>query len=93
MRIFTLSLSLLLFILVSVQSSFAQDAVFPGGSSVGLVPPAGLVASSNFSGFEDPAKGTSIVVTEMPVEAYATIAAKFNPEGLRETGIEAARTS
>ncbi len=90
MRIFTLSLSLLLFMLVSVQSSFAQDAVFPGGSSVGLVPPAGLAASSNFSGFEDPATGTSIVVTEMPVEAYATIGAKFNPEGLRETGIEAA---
>lgn len=90
MRIFTLFLSLLLLMLVSIQSSLAQDAVFPGGSSVGLVPPAGLVASSNFSGFEDATKGTSIVVTEMPVDAYATIAAKFNPEGLRETGIEAA---
>ncbi len=89
MRIVTLALSVALFLLASVQSGFAQERVFPGGSSVGLVPPPGLVLSSSFSGFEDAAKGTSIVVTELPVDAYAALAAKFNSEGLRETGIEA----
>ncbi|PSH65891.1 hypothetical protein [Phyllobacterium sophorae] len=90
MRFVTLYLSVLLFMLVGIQSGSAQEKVFPGGSGVGLVPPSGLVLSTSFSGFEDAAKGTSIVVTELPVEAYAPIAAKFNPEGLRETGIEAA---
>ena len=89
MRIATLTLSLALFLLAAVQSSFAQAPVFPGGSGVGLVPPPGLTLSTNFSGFEDAAKGTSIVLTELPVDAYAALAAKFNPEGLRETGIEA----
>ncbi len=79
---------LLLVFLVLGQSTSAQEAVFPSGSGIGLVPPAGLVPSSNFSGFEDPAKGTSLVVTELPVEAYATIAAGFNKEGLLATGID-----
>jgi hypothetical protein len=89
MRIVTLALSLALFLLASVQSGLAQERVFPGGSGVGLVPPSGLVLSTNFSGFEDAAKGTSIVLTELPVDAYAELAAKFNPDGLRATGIEA----
>lgn len=79
---------LLFVLLVIAQPGFAQEAVFPSGSGIGLVPPAGLVPSSSFSGFEDPAKGTSIVVTELPVDAYATIAAGFNREGLLATGIE-----
>jgi hypothetical protein len=89
MRIVTLILSLALFLLANAQSGFAQERVFPGGSGVGLVPPPGLVLSTNFSGFEDAAKGTSIVLTELPVDAYAELAAKFNPDGLRATGIEA----
>jgi hypothetical protein len=90
MRFVTLTLVFVALLLAGIQSSFAQEAVFPGGSGVGLVPPAGLTLSTSFSGFEDAAKGTSVVVTELPVDAYAAIAAKFNPEGLRETGIEAA---
>ncbi len=89
MRLVTISLCLLFLLLAGIQPGRAQDVVFPGGSGIGLVPPPGMVLSSSFSGFEDAAKGTSIVVTEMPVDAYATLAAKFNPEGLRETGIEA----
>ncbi|RCW86091.1 hypothetical protein [Phyllobacterium bourgognense] len=89
MRIATLILSLAFFLLAAAHPGFAQERVFPGGSGVGLVPPPGLVLSSNFSGFEDAAKGTSIVLTELPVDAYAELAAKFNPDGLRATGIEA----
>jgi hypothetical protein len=89
MRVVALVMSLALSMLVIIQPVFAQEPVFPGGSGVGLVPPAGVVLSTNFSGFEDAARGTSIVVTELPTDAYAALAAKFNPEGLRETGIEA----
>ncbi|MEP7454702.1 hypothetical protein [Phyllobacterium sp. SB3] len=79
----------LLFLLVIFSHSvLAQEVVFPNGSGIGLIPPAGLVPSSSFSGFEDSAKGTSIVVTEMPVDAYATLAASFNKEDLLATGIE-----
>jgi hypothetical protein len=88
MRFVTRAFGLMLVLLVFCQPVFAQEPVFPGGSGIGLVPPAGLVPSTSFSGFEDPAKGTSIVVTEMPVDAYATIAAAFNREGLLATGIE-----
>ncbi|QND53619.1 hypothetical protein HB779_18295 [Phyllobacterium sp. 628] len=69
------------------QSSLAQEAVFPEGSSVGLVVPKGMQPSSAFSGFQDLTKGSSIVLTELPAEAYAQIAAKFNAEGLLPTGI------
>ncbi|MGH7003056.1 MAG: hypothetical protein ACREIP_03830 [Alphaproteobacteria bacterium] len=87
MRLLSIALGLVFFAL-AVLPGHAQEAVFPGGSGIGIVPPAGLSPSANFSGFEDAAKGTSIVFTELPVEAYASIAAKFNKEGLRETGIE-----
>ncbi|MEK1888511.1 MAG: hypothetical protein AAAB35_13275 [Phyllobacterium sp.] len=90
MRLVTIALGFMFLLLASMQASHAEGVVFPGGSSIGLVPPPGLVLSTNFSGFEDAAKGTSVVVTEMPVDAYAALAAKFNPEGLRETGIETA---
>lgn len=88
MRFLIRAFSLFLLVLVISQPVLAQEAVFPSGSGIGLVPPEGLVPSSSFSGFEDPAKGTSIVVTELPVDAYAAIAASFNKEGLLATGIE-----
>jgi len=90
MRLVTIALSLALALFAGPGIGQAAEAVFPGGSSIGLAPPPGLALSSNFSGFEDAAKGTSVVITEMPVDAYASLAAKFNPEGLRETGIETA---
>lgn len=88
MRFVTRAVSLLFLLLVISQPAFAQEAVFPGGSGIGLVPPPGLQPSSSFSGFEDSTKGTSIVVTELPVDAYASIAASFNREGLLATGID-----
>lgn len=82
--------AILVFIALSLgggQMAFAQEAVFPEGSSVGLVVPKNMQASSTFSGFEDIKTGASIVLTELPAEAYAQIAGKFNAEGLAPTGI------
>jgi hypothetical protein len=73
--------------LATVQVTLAQEAVFPDGSSVGLIVPKNMQASSTFSGFEDVKTGASIVFTELPVDAYAQIVTKFNAEGLAPTGI------
>ncbi len=48
----------------------AADALFPVGSLVGLAPPAGMVASRTFSGFEDREKKAGIAITQLPGEAY-----------------------
>lgn len=63
----------------------AADPAYPSGASVGLVPPPGMTPSRGFTGFEH-RSGASIIVTEMPVEAYGSIVEKFTPEALRATG-------
>jgi hypothetical protein len=60
---------------------------FPGAGSVGLEPPAGMVASSRFSGFEDAGSGASILIAQMPAEAFAQLEAGFTPEALLQKGI------
>ena len=87
MRSITAFLVFMMMSLAHVQAGFAQEAVFPEGSSVGLVIPRNMQPSSTFSGFEDPAMGATIVLTELPVDAFAQISAKFNAEGLAPTGI------
>ncbi|MBA8878682.1 hypothetical protein [Phyllobacterium myrsinacearum] len=87
MRYITALLVFMVISLVNVQTGFAQEAVFPEGSSVGLIIPKNMQASSTFSGFEDVKTGASIVFTELPADAYAQIVPKFNAEGLAPTGI------
>ncbi|WP_407529200.1 hypothetical protein [Methylobacterium oryzisoli] len=65
--------------------ALAAEPVFPPASSIGLVPPPGMTPAQGFSGFEH-RSGASIVIMEMPAEAYAEISRKFTPEALRPTG-------
>lgn len=65
----------------------AADAIFPRGSLVGLVPPEGMTEASAFPGFEDRAKSSSILLVEMPPEAYEQVAAGFNDAALASKGI------
>jgi hypothetical protein len=51
----------------------AADPVFPTGSRIGLVPPAGMVPSKAFPGFEDPDKKAAILISAMPLAVYSTI--------------------
>jgi hypothetical protein len=67
--------------LVTVTAALAQPS-FPPGSRVGLTPPKDMAASKRFSGFENPAKGASINVLEMPAEAYTELAKGFTKEAL-----------
>ncbi len=53
------TLACLVLCLVLAPAAHAADPIFPIGSRVGLVPPAGMVLSKGFVGFEDVAKDFS----------------------------------
>lgn len=63
------------------------------GTHVALVPPPGFAPSPRFSGFEHPDTHASILVVEMPPNAYAGVAAAFTPEVLATRGMTAAEQS
>jgi hypothetical protein len=65
----------------------AADPVFPLGSRMGFVPPAGFVASKRFPGFENPDTRSSIVLATLPPQAYAELEASIAPEALKKQGI------
>lgn len=55
-------------ILIAIQAA----AIFPQGGAIGLAPPPGMTEAAAFTGFES-AAGDSIVVAELPREAYADL--------------------
>ncbi len=61
----------------------APAPVFPPGSAVGLVPPPGMVQATAFAGFQDPAAGASILISELPAEAFAAVS-KLDDKALRQ---------
>ena len=75
-------------LLLLVPAAFAAEPVFPPGSRIGLVPPAGMVPSNAFQGFEDRAKGAILVVTELSAQTYDKVAKDFAPEQMRAGGME-----
>ena len=72
-------------ILASALLSFSgiarAEPVYPANGVIGLEPPEGMTEAPNFAGFASD-EGASIVIVEMPPEAFEHIAAKFNAEGL-----------
>jgi hypothetical protein len=68
-------------------SAQAAEPIYPIGSHIGLVPPAGLVADGNFRGFVDREHSASIIVIEMPVGAYAEIDKTMTPAALKAQGV------
>jgi hypothetical protein len=65
----------------------AADAVFPTGSRLGIVPPAGMVPSRNFIGFEDPQKNAAILLTTLPAQAYDSLDKSMLPEAMSKDGV------
>jgi hypothetical protein len=65
----------------------AAEPIFPLGSHIGFVPPAGFVASKRFPGFEDPDTRSSIVIATLPAQAYATLDASLTTEALKKQGV------
>jgi hypothetical protein len=65
----------------------ADDAVYPLGSRIGLVPPSGMTASETFTGFADPTKDAAILITALPAAAYSQIDKTLDPEVLKKQGV------
>ena len=65
----------------------AADPVFPTGSRVGLVPPAGMVASGAFDGFSDPGKDAAILIAVLPAAAYSQIEKTLDTDALKKQGV------
>jgi hypothetical protein len=66
----------------------AANPVFPTGSRLGIVPPAGMVQSRNFLGFEDPQKNAAILFTTLPARAYDALDKSMVPETMKKDGVD-----
>jgi hypothetical protein len=73
--------------LLAATAARAADVVYPPGSRIGLVPPAGVVTSKNFFGYEDPAKNVGIILAALPVDAYGELEKTITAEALKKQGI------
>jgi len=88
MRVFLAALMVLL----SIDAGQAADAVFPPGSAVGLSPPPGMSPAKSFAGFQDEARGASILMFTFPPVAYPDMASGFSDDGkLAQQGVTAGR--
>ena len=74
-------------------TALAQQAVFPPGARIGLVPPAGFVPATSFVGFEDEASGGAIVIADLPRSTFDEMLPTFTPEGMARGGIRASEPS
>jgi hypothetical protein len=84
-----LAAALACFVLCFVLAPTAQatDPIFPVGSRVGLVPPAGMVVSKGFLGFEDVAKDSAILIAAQPPAAFPEIEKSLATDVLKKNGI------
>ena len=64
-----------------------QASIVVPGTQVEMPTPAGFVLSERFSGFEDTYSGASILVVELPAEAFAELRRDMTTEALAERGI------
>lgn len=65
----------------------AADAVFPLASHIGLVAPASMTPSQAFRGFEDRAANASILILEIPAQAFPAVEKQLTPEALKKEGM------
>src|SRR5687767_937671 len=63
-----------------VLPAHAADPVLAKGGSVGLVPPAGMTPSEAMQGFEDRGARASILIAEMPPQAYPEVRTSFSDD-------------
>ena len=74
-------------ILLIGYSAFAQDKLVKiTGTKCSLIPPAGFIVATNFSGFQQVEKGASIMINQLPV-GYQSIVNDFTAEALKAKGM------
>lgn len=74
-------------VMLLVMPAHAADPIFPPGSRLGMVPPAGMVVSRSFEGFEDIDKNAALLLSTLPAVAYDQIDKTMVPEALQKQGI------
>src|SRR6202521_4795108 len=82
-----LAAALLCLVLAAPAPAHAADPIFPIASRVGLVPPAGMVVSKNFQGFEDVAKDSAFLIARQPAPAYPELEKSLATEALKKQAI------
>lgn len=82
---------LLLFALVVSGPVRAADVVFPIGSHIGIVPPAGMTASTAFPGFEDRDRKAAILLNQVPGEAYEQFLRAMSAGAINLPGVSNAK--
>src|SRR5579862_9161005 len=65
----------------------AADPAFPLASHVGLVAPGGMQMSQAFRGFENRDASASIIIIEIPPQAYAGVEKQLTDEALKKEGM------
>lgn len=81
---------LALVVVIAVASAIAPshaDVRQANNSRIQLDVPPNFTTSTRFSGFQDDARGASIVLNEFPLDAYDAIARGFTAEALQQKGI------
>jgi len=72
---------------LAAAPAHAADPVYPLASHVGLVAPGAMKPSDHFRGFEDPATGASILILEVPAQAYPEVEKQMTAEALKKQGM------
>jgi hypothetical protein len=68
----------------------AADVVYPPGSKLGIVPPAGFDLSGTVRGFEDRQNKAAILLLEMPPLAFPEIEKAMTADALKKQGVAVA---
>ncbi|WP_375408896.1 hypothetical protein [uncultured Methylobacterium sp.] len=67
-------------------AAVAAEPVFPPSSRFGFTPPADMVPSKRFSGFERIEGGATVSVVELPPAAFVDLEKNFTDENLKSQG-------
>jgi len=65
----------------------AAEPTYPPGSRIGLAPPAGLVPSKTFFGYEDLNNSVTMILVALPPQAYADLDASVTADALKRQGM------
>jgi hypothetical protein len=83
--------ALMLFALAASGPALAADPVFPVGSHIGMVPPAGMSPSAAFPGFEDRDRKAAILLTQVPGPAYEQFLKAMSAGAINIPGVSNAK--
>jgi hypothetical protein len=75
--------------MIATTPARADQPMFPTGSHIGLVPPAGMTLAQTFPGFIDAQKNAGILIGMLPLAAYPDIEKTLADDALKKQGFAA----